>query len=144
MSESTATHICKIHDGNVLVRAGALEYLDTAENFALDSGADFPATPAGYIGRSYIPNERHRISTDRKADQLLIPWVDGDAILRAIRATIRAKELRLDAPVPSPPDTPADVRQKRIFAIEALLARQALEPNATVEEKDYQANRPDS
>jgi hypothetical protein len=95
--------ICKIHDGVVRVESGNLVYVDSAENFELDSEGPFPDLPPGDIGRTYFPGERHFTSTGKKSTQHPIPWVDGDIILANLAGIIASKVLR-EEPGPPPSD----------------------------------------
>lgn len=139
MSEATATNMVKVYSGHVTVRAGQVEYHDILANFTLDAGEDFPPLPAGTIGRSYIPGERHSVTNGVKATQLPMPWADGDALLPRAAELVAAKVLREDLDIIDP--GPVNIRAKRTAALEALLARGALEDDATQEEKDYQTEK---
>jgi len=103
MSESTASRLVKIYDGGVLIRSGGNEYQDSAANYALDAGADFPSLPLGDIGRAYIPGERHKTTNGKKATQYPLPWKEGDDILAALNDIIASKVIRLTPPVVPPP-----------------------------------------
>jgi hypothetical protein len=103
MSEATADKVCRIHDGLVLLRSGGKEYRDTAANYALDAGGAFPASPPGDIGRLYIPGEKHRTTTGRKATPQPFPWAPGDVILADLDPLIEAKAVRETLPPRTPP-----------------------------------------
>ena len=133
--ESNATQLVKIHAGNVIVRNGRKEYNDTAENFALDNEAPFPILPADAIGRSYIPGMWHRTTTGAKATQLPMPWAEGETLLGTVDALLAAQEARQAVPDPTPDPT---LTVKRLSALEGLLARRALDTDASQDEKDYQ------
>jgi hypothetical protein len=136
--EATATELVKIHAGQVIIREGGAQYIDTADNFALDAGEPFPALPPGAIGRSYIPGEKHRTTNGTKATQIAGPWVEGDALLLRVAELIAAKVAREDVP-DVPPDALGVLREA---AIEGLLARQAITPFASQAELDYAAALP--
>jgi hypothetical protein len=138
MKESNANQLAKIFSGFVLIRSGNKEYLDTIENFKLDSGEDFESLPNGIIGRSYIPREKHRIVDGIEAIQLPLPWEYGDSLFPRVASLIAAKEARLGIPVPP---APPGLQEKRAAALESVLQRLANGPDASQEEKDYQDQR---
>ena len=106
MSESTASELVKIYDGDVLIRSAGDEYQDSEANYALDAGAPFPVLPEGDIGRTYILGERHKTTTGGKATQHPMPWVEGDAILASLPALVTAQATRTAPPPPLPPRPP--------------------------------------
>lgn len=138
MREADASQIVKLYDGNVLIRGPAGTYIDTVENFALDDEEQFPGPLNGALGRTYIPGVKHRLIFGNKQIQESLPWTPGDAILDRLDVLLAAKAVR-DATGGPPPDP--GLRDKRVAAFEAMLARLAQDPNATQEEKDYQDAR---
>ena len=139
--ESNAIKLVKIHAGHVIIRNGRKEYNDNLSGFESDNGAPMPPLSAGFIGESYAPGEWHRITTGSKAIQLEMPWAEGEALLGKLDALLTAQEARIAIPDPDPDPT---LNVRRLAALESVLTRLSLDPNASQEEKDYQANRPDS
>lgn len=98
----TSEQLVKIYDGRVLIRSAGMEYGDTLTNFAVDSGEPFDESlppvrlPDGYsiLGRSYIPNEKHRITNGRKAIQLPMPWEYGERLLKRVAELKAAQDAR--------------------------------------------------
>lgn len=132
MSEVTATHLVKVFEDFVLVRSPDGEYKDTAENYAADAGRSFPPLPtpkAGarpYVGRVYIPGEKHSLLLRGKAEPQRLPWDPGDEILTTVAALLAAQDARRQTEQDA---TPPDVRQLFVRALEALLEERGGQPN---------------
>ena len=135
MSERNATHLVKQFDGQITVKSPDGIYQDTTGNFSLDAGRPFPTLPEGFIGRTYIPNEKHALTDGASERQQRLPWAPGDDILLTVPELLAAQQAR------SIVDPGAPLADLRLQAIEALLDRKAADPDATTAEADYQAAR---
>lgn len=142
MREQDAPQMAKVHDGRVLIRSGGQEYLDTVENFALDAEQPFealPPSPPGrpaYIGRTYIPGEKHNLTDGRKNVPVSETWTFGESLFPRVPELLAAQRAR--AAIPDIVPVRAEAVIKRTLAFEAMMKRRANDPNASQEEKDYQ------
>ncbi len=135
MGERDATHLVKQFDGLVTIKNPDGIYQDTVGNFSLDAGTPFPRLPAGFIGRIYIPGEKHSLIARNKQEPQRLPWVPGDDLLFMVADLLASQEARAIT------DPQAPLSQLRLNALEALLERKAGDADVSVAETDYQAAR---
>ena len=135
--EADAIELIKIYDGVVTVRSADGEYIDTADNYALDQGRAFPATPAGFIGRTFVPAEKHNLHTGQKNEPQSLPWGPGINIIAQVAELLAAKAAR-EAVAP-----PADPGLNELYnlALESLINERATEPTPPQAVLDYIAAR---
>jgi hypothetical protein len=89
------------HRGTVGVTANARDgraetfYRDSGSNFAIDSGLQVPALPAGIDERLYEPGVRHALiaGNDVVAGGPM-PWEPGDQIIERVSALLDAQNTR--------------------------------------------------
>lgn len=85
-------------DGLVIVELDGLIYVDTPENFALDSGVPYAGLPAGMVSLLYQPG---RLCAYFTADGAQVAGPEDvapcDAALANVAALVAAKQAREDA-----------------------------------------------
>lgn len=117
MREVDALELVKFYEDHVVIRSAAGEYVDIEANYTLDAGQPPPVIPAGFIGRTYIPGEKHNLHTGRSNVPQRLPFVEGDTILLTVAALLTAQAARRAlAPLP---DEPLD--SLRLQAIDVLM-----------------------
>lgn len=125
MSELNAAKLVKFYAGTATLRGPEGEYVDTFENYQLDAGKPPPPLPGGrgFIGRTYVPDEFHRLSDGTSDTSQAIPYQVGDQILAGLQQLLDNQAAR--RALPEDPEVP--LAALRIEAIDALMDRHLTE-----------------
>lgn len=123
-------------DGLVIVEFNGVLYMDTPENFALDSGVPYTGLPAGVVSLLYQPG-RKAAYFNASGDQLPGP-VDVAALDAALAAVGNLNAAKAARTAPPPPDLAA------IAAAAALAALADIDLKSIRSIREYIAAKPDA